>query len=629
MKKTPPSDAPIPGTITEAGARARIGKGFHLTSEPGGLFTVSITLDSAWPRQAIQRVRQMDGCRLTVLVLPLLILSFDPSAFFSIAGWLDAWFYRGFFTHLVEFKTILFQNTYYGSRMSWILPGYIVNRLFAPLTANYVLHFAVYYTGALSLYYILKCHYNRYTALLGCLAFTCCPHVWSAIGTDYVDGPGLAYYLLALALVTKAIHSDRSQVPLTAAGGAFAATVYTNLTWLPFAPLLIAYYVYLRRPQTVSAASHLLLEAIRFVAVGALGITAFLCVANYAVDGRFWFYAPSVEWALGNGGKPNPSKAASYEWVGKAHWLLYLVVALATTLLYSVRRLLARNEKANRATDFFQLHFLYCLALWIVIELRGWPLLEFPYYASYLIPAAFLALSPAVFYVSGKDATHYLIPLGAAAILFVPWSPALTPLLRIIPEIGIGGLLVFGFGCIVARALLPGKLATLAVCLIGFSAINLYLLGSVGLLNRLNRPSGGEDAFIRMTKAVEDIDRGRHGQKVQFWYNLYDPNVPEFDSINSFFLWGYTWIGREFPAISVPANELVKAPGVIAVLSTSDDTATLMREADGALRVRGLVPALRARSQVNYRDVHYAVTLLEVTPNPAQAAPVVDRRNSP
>jgi hypothetical protein len=362
-----------------------------------------------------------------------------------------------------------------------------------------------------------------------------------------------------------------------------------------------------------------------------VAFTAVLCAANYAIDGRFWFYAPSVQWAIGNGGKPAPQKAATYEWVGKAHWLLYVGIALATTLFYGVRRVLARNEKANRATDFFQLHFLYCLVLWTAIDLRGLglPLLEITYYASCLLPAAFLALTPVVFYVTDNDATRHLIPLGAVAILFAPWSPALTPLLKIIPEIGTSGLLVFGLGCIAARAMLPGKRATLAACLIGFSAINLYLLGSVGMLNRLNNPRGGEDAFIRMTRAVEDIDRARRGQKVQFWYNMHDPNVAEFDSINSFFLWGYTWIGREFPAISVPANELVKAPGVIAVLSTSDDTATLMRQADGALRVRGLVPALRARNRVDYRDVHYAVTFLEVSPIPDPASPVIVRRNSP
>ncbi len=622
MKKTPPKNVPIAEANTEATARSRTGKGLHVTSEPDGLFTVSITLDPAWPRQAIQRVQHVDVCRLAVLVLPLLILSFDASAFFSIAGWLDAWIYHGFFTHLVEYKSNLFQNTYYGSRMSWILPGYVVNHLFTPVPANYVLHLAVYYTGALSLYYILNCFYNRYTALLGCLAFTCYPHVWSAIGTDYVDGPGLAYYLLALAFMTNAIRTDRPQVPLTAAGAAFAATVYTNLTWLPFAPLLVAYYLYLRRPETLSAARHQLLESARCLAVGGLVVTAGLCIANYAIDGRFWFYAPSVQWAMGNGGKPNPSKAASYEWIGSAHWLLYIGIALATTLLYGIRRLLVRDEKANRATDFFQVHFLYCLALWIAIELKGWPLLELPYYASYLIPAAFLALTPVLFFFSSKGASRYLIPLGAAVILFAPWSPALIPLLKIVPVIGISGLLVFGIGCIAARALLPGKRATLVVGLVGFSAINFYLLGPLGLLDRLNKPRGGEDAFIRMTKTVQDIDRARHGQKVQFWYNLHDPNVAEFDSINSFFLWGYTWIGREFPAISVPAAELVKAPGVIAVLSTSDDTATLMRQADSALRVRGLVPALRARNRTDYQGVHYVATLLEVTADLTKTSPL-------
>ena len=423
------------------------------------------------------------------------------------------------------------------------------------------------------------------------MLFTFYPNVWRAVGTDYVDGPGLAYYLLALAFVTKALRTERPQAALAAAGAAVAATLYTNLSWLPFAPVPVAYYLYLRRPQTLSAGCRQVLESVRWLAAGAIGITALLCLANHAVDGRFWFYAPSVQWGVGNVAKPNPWKAANYEWLGRAHWLLYPGIALLTTLIYGIRRVVFRNGKSHRATEFFVLQFWYCLALWIAIELKGLPFLELPYYVSYLIPATFLVLTPLLFFFFSTDgASGYLISVAAAVILFVPWSPAVGPLLKVVSAAGMGSLLVFGACAIVTRALLPEKRATLIAGLIGFSLINLYLLGPMGFLERFHSPRRGEDAFIRMTQTIEDLDRSRHGQRMLFWYNLHDPNIAEFDSINSFFLWGYTWIGREFPAISPTAAELLKQPGMIAVLSTRDDAATLMRQAAGALQPHELIP---------------------------------------
>jgi len=46
-----------------------------------------------------------------------------------------------------EYKRDLFYGVYYGSRLSWILPGFLVHSIFSPVVANCVLHLLVQSTA--------------------------------------------------------------------------------------------------------------------------------------------------------------------------------------------------------------------------------------------------------------------------------------------------------------------------------------------------------------------------------------------------------------------------------------------------------------------------------------------------
>src|ERR1039457_4695182 len=64
------------------------------------------------------------------LLLPLLVLWRQDNTLFTGYGYIDPWFYFGFFRNLVEFKRNLFPGSSYGSRLAWILPGAAVHSLF-------------------------------------------------------------------------------------------------------------------------------------------------------------------------------------------------------------------------------------------------------------------------------------------------------------------------------------------------------------------------------------------------------------------------------------------------------------------------------------------------------------------
>src|SRR5215467_1325496 len=83
---------------------------------------------------------------VTLAGIPLLQLAVYPSLFVTPGGnqSIDPWVYVGFSLSLPAHLQ-RFGETYYASRLSWIVPGFIAHRLFPPLVAEYVLHLAFFY----------------------------------------------------------------------------------------------------------------------------------------------------------------------------------------------------------------------------------------------------------------------------------------------------------------------------------------------------------------------------------------------------------------------------------------------------------------------------------------------------
>ncbi len=161
------------------------------------------------PRQSALR----DSYVYLILILPILVLARNTSYIYTSAGSIDPWVYYGFMKHLGAFKGSLFPGTYYGSRLSWILPGALIHAALPPVPATYVLHLGVFFTAVFSLYWLLKEAFDRRIAILSAICLALYPYFWGAIGWDYVDGAGIAYYLLTMALVFAAA---KPQTPTTA-----------------------------------------------------------------------------------------------------------------------------------------------------------------------------------------------------------------------------------------------------------------------------------------------------------------------------------------------------------------------------------------------------------------------------
>lgn len=324
---------------------------------------------------------------VVILLLPFLLVAANSAWIFTGLKHIDAWVSFGYFQHLTAYESTLFPDLYYGSRLPWILPGKLAYRLFAPVTANYVLHFTFYYLATFSVFSLLRRAVGFRNALLGTVLFGTYSHFLLAVGRDYVDGAGITYFLLALATAARATESRR-QAWLLVSGMAGLAMCYTNLFLVFFLPFVPGLYVFIMFAGVNRKSLPVLKDVLVWFGAGAVIVSVVLGAISYAVDRNFWFYWPSIHAAKVLTSGPNPWIAHGWAWLRKASWLGIPGAATVASVAYLFRGTL----KLRDFRTFFVLQFLvtaFGMAAWQIIGSTG---LYWYFYASYLIPSMFLAI---------------------------------------------------------------------------------------------------------------------------------------------------------------------------------------------------------------------------------------------
>src|ERR1019366_5260961 len=165
---------------------------------------------------------------VAILLLPLVTLWRHDDPLFSPLWYSDTWFYLGYFRDLVNFKRDLFPGFYYGSRLSWILPGYLAHKLLSPLLANALLHLGVHILATASLFRILRLTAGVRAAFLTAILFSVYPWFWAATGWDHVNGAAIAFLLAGMACLTAHAERPSRRWVLTLAGASLASAVFAH-----------------------------------------------------------------------------------------------------------------------------------------------------------------------------------------------------------------------------------------------------------------------------------------------------------------------------------------------------------------------------------------------------------------
>lgn len=553
---------------------------------------------------------RVDFGLVVILALPWALLSTGSDWVLGYVGgrnFIDPWVYLGFFLDLPGHLKA-FPGTYYGSRLSWILPGYVVYRIFPPVIAAYVLHLGVFYAALLSLYFTLKQAVSQRAALLSAVLMGTYGYFLWAVRWDYVDGIGMAYFLLTTLAMTYASKSERSWVCLVLGGAFYAAMIYSQLFLVAFTPVLLLYYV----AATYKTGRHSFwLDALSF-GFGYLALTTLLGTINYIIGGDFLFFLPSTRVAMELLGKPNPWKQPFQTWWYRATWLILPGFVFFSSLAFLSLIRTFKSDGKRRFLILFQAYFLACAFILACFQLTGTPVLQYSFYASFLIPGAFLALGAQVAgpidCLNSRDfgivlcatlgilVLQYRFPPNAVLTTWVsshPWS-----LLSVFVLTGVA-LVLFG----------GAKVRTL-----GLSAVAYLALGVININNdhfRSAEASMHRQGFNAIVQSVQVIRSLEPSHRLLFWYQLNESMGGFYLSISSTYLWGYSLINERFPSLG-PGGVDYQLPTENARVVVLSEESDAFQKAALALRRMGFGARLVAERRIQDGSIAWNMVFIQV-----------------
>jgi len=327
---------------------------------------------------------------LVLLCLPFALLAVDPS--WIVSPWIrDPWVYFGYYLDLpAHLKT--FGQAYFSTRLSVILPGWLAHSLLPAYWANLALHLGLWYVSVGALYATVWQTVGRRAAFLAAVLLGSNSFFLSAVGSDYVDGFGIAYLLAATWLTTRATASRWWVSHLFLAGGACGAVVVANLTYVSFLPFLLLQHMISQRGRRRWVGTLV-------AGLGMIAILAALGGINWSLGGQFLFLEPSLRFVghYSRASDSNPMSTAWYGLIPTFGWLyLPLLGALAPLGIWAARRGAGCDARPALAwTGWFYPLQAVGLLLWYALLTfsEKSTLLQWPYYVSLLIPSAILSLS--------------------------------------------------------------------------------------------------------------------------------------------------------------------------------------------------------------------------------------------
>lgn len=564
-----------------------------------------------------------DPAPLLLLLLPFALLALDSSWIYSLPM-RDPWIYYGYFHNAAQYADE-FPDRYFSSRLSVILPGFLVHRALdlPPLAANLILRLALFWTAVLSFYGVCRMTLGPRAALLAAVALGSHPFFLLAVGTNYVDGFGIAYFLLALLVLTLAARAAASwRLCLVVAGAAATAMVTANLFYVVYLPLLAGWFLAVRRGSRQPP----LPAAFGLATAGAATLFLVFSAINRLFGGPFFYLIASVRFTTSAVQKPNPFLHPVETWLGGAGWLvLPAVVGLAAApSLWWAWRVRGGAERAKRRLLVSaQLLFLGFLALLVLLHAGAdRAALEYFYYASVLIPVAFLALAAQIEPLVGDLSPRSFARLTAAAALTLVASWALSfdaERLAALPGPPVLLPLVVGLGIAVAAAIGARRSFGAALAIVLCLAVSQWLSRSVtSAFHQFSRHYGGDARghFLQVDRGFKLLQQADPTHQLRLWYDMYDGSAGRlYDTVVSTFLLCPRMVGGDFPRLAsngMMCDGTLLTPGTrLAVLSARPDAAA---QAQASLRGIGFAGRVTARHEIGGPVHGFAVTFLEVAP---------------
>ena len=441
------------------------------------------------------------------------------------------------------------------------------------------------------------------------------PWFWAATGWDHVNGGAIAYYLLAMALLTRAAATHTAaRWSLAGAGMALAGAIWAHLYMAAFAPLLVLHYVALAWQGPRAAPARSLARFCLWAGAGFAVITAPLCLINGLwVDGNFWFWTPSLRTAQ--------AVATNYIWTESLWYrqrlVPYLWLVAASVAIAAVRAPAAwKQAREGRGVTalLFPVQLLAASALMVLLQMRGVTLLGHYYYACYLLPGAFLVLGTTFFQPAAEmDARLWKITCIGATIGFaLPWVATSSN-----PTLPAWAALLLVGGPLTAALVLRRGNYGVWLALAGLAVLTLVTYN--GSFREVNiHATRGE--YLRVMTNRAAIEQDRRGEPVLFWYDRDEPAFHEYYALNASYMAEFARIGEHFPE---GCSGAVKLGTLVVVTSRKPGTPELAGKAlSDCWRGAGVKPAVQLVRAVAHPDFPYTMAVLKAVDDFSQRRPL-------
>jgi hypothetical protein len=542
-----------------------------------------------------------------VLLVPPAWLMLDANAFFP-GSRRDPWFYLGYFLFLPDHLR-QFPDLYYSDRLPATLPGYLLMKLLPPLTAYTVLHLILAWAALLAFRGATEALVGEAPALLATLALSTHHFFVIAVGRNYVDGFGIAYFLLALLAVSKA-RGDRSWAGFAAAGALSVAVVGSNLFYLVLLPWLFGHALVVRRGR----GERLGVRDAQAYLGGAVCLLFILGAVSAWLGGSWLLFQSSFAFLRSFTSQPSIFVAPLSTWIGAATWLAVPATLVLTSGACLVR---AQSEPLLSAIRYAHLQWLAFAAMMVVFQLgTHTPALQYPFYASLLLPSAYLALAGA--FAARFPAMRKRSALLLGCLIVLVALPTATGFRLDVAAPPGQALLV----PIVAGLLLPVVALWLArdiralACMLAILAVVQWLTPVVAFDREWDRfTKDRRGVFRQVVGVLAAVERFDPPSDYLFWYNVNEPGEPGellFDAIASTRLLCYHVLSRQFPVtygLLTCARKPIEPGMKVVVLSRRTNS---FRRARRALRSIGLDATLLGEAQVSGPIPTVAITYIEI-----------------
>lgn len=527
-----------------------------------------------------------------LLLLPLLcisVLKIWPS--FDMNGYIDPWFYLGYF---LDLKTHLqtFPNTYYGSRLPWLLSGHFIYSFLKPITAFYVLSLIFYYLGVFALYFILKKTVGNRAALFTAILLGCYYYFMCEMGSHYSPGSCITFMFLALWMLTD---QDENPTSFFLAGVFLGCTIYTNLFLIHFFPVLMIYYFLLPKKNKV-------LKNFFCLTMGFLAITLFLSVFNYFENQRFFFFWPSIKFGKGFA-THGLNQETILEWLPKSPWLLLPAIINVLAVIY----IIAQRHYIRTVGYMFQINLIVASCILIFWQWMGHTILNLHYYACFIIPFTFLALGAQVaLLLKNLSSSQYYITLLVILILSIATYVLITPWTAFMIIMGLGILLQLFF----RKQLVNGTLL-LFISFI-FFYINLgYLSSTHSRWQTLANQKNIFSSYLLIHRAFAETKKMDPNISTYFWYNQYESLGYIFKSLSSTYLSWHRLYNDAFPNTTPVRGEKYQVHDHIKLFILSSDKSALTK-ANQSLQRFHLHAKLLAEKNMQEKDLQFKIFYVEL-----------------